>query len=66
MGAGCGAEMKVNVQCGWSYREITVKCGNTSPTGFPYQCYRCGELNAGRQWRREAAEAGETWGEEDY
>ena len=63
---GCGKPISVCVQKGWSYKEITVKCGSTSPSGYPDLCPKCERLNAGRDWRREAAEAGEAWGEEDY
>jgi hypothetical protein len=66
MGAGCGKKMTEYVQKGWSYKEITVRCGNTSPSGYPWQCDDCAKLNAGRDWRREAAENGEAWGPEDY
>lgn len=64
--AGCRKEMQVWVPRGWDYREITVRCGETSPHGDPWLCDECAERYAGRDWRREAIEAGETWGEEDY
>jgi hypothetical protein len=56
--------MQVYVPRGWDYREITVRCGNTSPTGEPYLCGDCAKRHAGRDWRREAIEAGEQWEEE--
>ena len=59
----CGKEIQVYVPRGYGYREITVRC---SPSGEPWLCDKCAELHAGRNWRREAIEAGETWGEEDY
>ena len=62
----CGKKMVVSVQRGWSYKEITVRCGNTSPSGYPWLCSTCEKIHAGRDWRREAAEAGEAWGPEDY
>lgn len=62
----CGKKMSVWVPRGYSYKEITVKCGNTSPQGTPYLCDKCEKAHAGRDWRKEAIEAGETWGEEDY
>jgi len=57
--------MQVYVPKGYDYREITVRCGNTSPSGYPWQCDECAKRNAGRDWKREAAEAGEQW-DEDY
>lgn len=66
MSAGCGAKIQEFVPRGYSYKEITVRCGSTSPDGSPWQCEKCARLNAGRDWRREAIEAGETWGEDDY
>ena len=62
----CGKEMQVSVPKGWSYKEITVRCGNTSPEGSPWLCDKCAKIHAGRDWRREAAENGEAWGPEDY
>lgn len=62
----CGKKMEVDVPRGYSYRTITVRCGNTSPHGDPWQCEKCEKINAGRDWRREAAEAGEAWGPDDY
>ena len=62
----CRQKMKVHVAKGYGYREITVKCGNTSPYGTPYLCEKCERIHADRDWRKEAQEAGETWSEEDY
>ena len=66
MGAGCGKEIEVTVPTRYSCKLIKVKCGSTSPDGTPWQCEDCEEKNYGRDWRREAVEAGETWGEDDY
>jgi len=63
---GCGKEMKAFVPRGYAYREITVRCGQTSPSGFPYQCEKCEKKNEDRDWQREAAENGEAWGPDDY
>ena len=63
---GCGKKMVEYVPKGWGYKEITVSCGNTSPDGSPWLCEKCEVLNAGRDWRREAAENGEAWGPDDY
>lgn len=60
----CGKEMTVYVGR-WHERAITVKCGNTSPYGTPYLCDKCEVTHAGRDWRREAEEAGERW-DDDY
>lgn len=62
----CGKAITVYVPRGYDYREITVKCGSTSPSGEPWLCEKCKRIHAGRDWRREAIEAGETWGPEDY
>ena len=66
MGAGCGKEIEACVPTQFSYKTIMVKCGSTSPSGEPWQCDDCEVKNAGRNWRQEAIEAGETWGEDDY
>jgi hypothetical protein len=63
---GCGKRIEVTVPTRYSAKTITVKCGSTSPYGSPWLCDKCEEINAGRDWRREAIEAGETWGPEDY
>ena len=63
--AGCNKEMQEYVPKGYHYVEITVRCGNTSPSGYPWLCEDCARKNAGRDWRREAIEAGEQW-DEDY
>ncbi len=64
MSAGCGVD--VTAYTGkWSEREITVKCGNTSPYGTPYQCEACERKNRNRDWRKEAEDAGERW-DDDY
>lgn len=64
--AGCNKPMQVYVPRGYDYKEITVHCGNTSPYGDPWLCPSCERKYAGRDWRREAIEAGENWGPEDY
>lgn len=63
--AGCGKEMQEFVERGYHYKEITVRCGNTSPHGSPWLCEKCEKKNAGRDWRREAELNGEQW-DEDY
>lgn len=64
--AGCGKSMQEYVPSGYDYKEITVKCGNTSPDGTPWLCEKCEKKHAGTDWRREAELAGEAWGPEDY
>ena len=61
----CNKPIQVFVESGWTHKEITVKCGNTSPTGDPFMCDACAKANAGRDWRREAELDGEQW-DEDY
>jgi len=63
--AGCGAKIQVFVERGFGHREITVSCGNTSPSGNPWLCEKCERLEGHRDWRREAEEAGEQW-DDDY
>lgn len=62
----CNEPMEVYVASGWDYKAITVRCGNTSPTGDPWLCLECAEKHAGRNWRAEAKANGEAWDEEDY
>lgn len=64
--AGCRKKMQIFVARGYTHREITVRCGNTSPHGSPYLCDKCEKEHGHRNWRREAIEAGEAWGPEDY
>lgn len=59
--AGCGKQIEVCVPSGWSYKMIPYKCGHTLPSGYPALCDDCEEINAGRDWRREAEDAGEQW-----
>jgi hypothetical protein len=51
--------MQVFVPRGYDYREVTVRCGNTRPDGFPYLCDACAEKHAGTNWREEAELNGE-------
>ena len=59
----CGDKIEVMAERGYDYKEITVRCGNTSPSGNPFLCTTCERRHAGRNWRREAEEAGESWDE---
>lgn len=59
--AGCKKKIEVFIPRGYTYKEITVRCGSTSPSGNPFLCNDCQEKNANRDWRREAEMAGETW-----
>jgi len=63
---GCGSKMAAYVPRGWDYKEITVRCGNTSPHGSPWLCEACERKYAHVDWRREAELNGEAWGPEDY
>ena len=63
--AGCNKEMEVWIERGFSGKEITVKCGSTSPTGYPWLCEKCEEIHAGTDWRREAMMNGENF-DDDY
>lgn len=64
--AGCGKELTVWVERGYHGKEIKVKCGSTSPSGYPYQCVECEKAYRHVDWRAEAAAHGEAWGPEDY
>jgi hypothetical protein len=64
--AGCRKQMKVDVPKGYGWREITTRCGNTSPQGDPWLCDECEKKYAGTDWRYEAEMAGEAWGPDDY
>jgi hypothetical protein len=55
----CGKKMTTWVPSGWDYKEITVKCGNTSPTGMPFLCEECEEKHANTNWYHEAEMNGE-------
>jgi hypothetical protein len=64
--AGCGKKIEVAVERGFTFKEITVRCGNTSPHGSPWLCDSCEKKEGHRDWRYEAEMAGEAWGPEDY
>lgn len=64
--AGCRKKMTVDVPKGYGWKEITVRCGNTSPMGDPWLCDECHCRYAHRDWRREAEMNGEAWGPDDY
>jgi len=63
--AGCSKKMEVWIERGYTGKEITVKCGSTSPTGYPYLCEACEIKYSGVDWRREAMENGENF-DDDY
>lgn len=63
--AGCGEKMQASIPTKYSSKEITVKCGSTSPWGDPWLCVHCEEHYADVDWRREAELNGEQW-DEDY
>lgn len=63
--AGCGEKMQEYIQRGYGYKEITVRCGSTSPDGSPWLCERCAKIHAGTDWRREAIMNGENY-DDDY
>jgi hypothetical protein len=63
--AGCNKKMEVWIERGFSGKEITVSCGSTSPTGYPYLCEKCEIVHAGVDWRHEAMMNGENF-DDDY
>ena len=62
----CDKKIEIWIERGYHGKEITVKCGSTSPSGYPYLCDACEKKDANVDWRREAALNGEAWGPEDY
>ena len=62
--AGCNKKMEVWIERGFHGKEITVKCGNTSPTGYPYLCEKCEEIYADTDFRHEAMMNGENFDDE--
>jgi len=63
--AGCGAKIEVAIPKGYGYKMVDTVCGSTGIGGYPNFCEECEKLNAGRDWRREAEEAGENF-DSDY
>lgn len=61
--AGCGTKMEVWIERGFHGKEITVKCGSTSPHGSPWLCPYCEDTEGHRDWRYEAEMNGEQWDE---
>lgn len=62
----CKARVEYWVPKGYSYKMLDYPCGATGIDGYPVQCPKCEAENAHRNWRQEAADAGEAWGEDDY
>jgi len=63
--AGCNKKLVVYIHRGFTGKEITVKCGNTSPTGYPYLCEACELKHANIDFRHEAMMNGENF-DSDY
>ena len=63
--AGCKAKLVIYLHRGLTGKEITVKCGNTSPTGYPYLCEKCEKIYADTDFRHEAMMNGENF-DSDY
>lgn len=59
--AGCNKKIEVYVPRGYDYKEITVKCGSTSPSGYPYFCDKCEKDYKHVNWRHKAEMDGEQW-----
>lgn len=62
---GCGKEIDVTIPTRYSAKTIKMHCGNTGIDGYPEFCEECAVFNAGRDFRREAIEAGENF-DDDY
>lgn len=64
---GCGERFKVHVPSGYDFKEVTVRCGTTSPTGDPWQCDKCQddlEKQPVGSFRQDALEHGEVYDDE--
>jgi len=57
--------MTVYVKSGYGYKEITVRCGNTMPSGYPCLCEACEKKHRNTNWKQLARANGEQW-DEDY
>jgi hypothetical protein len=62
----CRKVITVYIDRPYPYNEIRVKCGDTSPYGYPWECEDCERNNAHVNWRAEAEAAGENWDEEEF
>ena len=62
--AGCGKKIEIVVPTRFAAKMVTTSCGSTGIDGYPNFCDACEKLYAGRDWRREAIEAGENFDEE--
>ena len=64
--AGCKKLMQEIVEERYGYREVTVKCGSNSPSGYPWLCPSCEKKYEDVDWKYEAEMNGEIWGPDDY
>jgi hypothetical protein len=62
--AGCGKTVDYTVPTRYSSKIVAYQCGATGIGGYPVFCPECEKKYAGRDWRREAIEAGENFDEE--
>ena len=62
----CHGHVEVWVERGYHGKMIKMKCGSTTPSGYPAFCPPCEKKHEDRDWYREAIMNGETWGEDDY
>ncbi len=58
---GCGERYAEYVPHGYDYKEISVECGSTSPSGDPWQCEACAEKYKDVDFRADAMEHGESY-----
>lgn len=63
---GCGKAIEQYVPTKYSGKMVPAVCGQTGIYGYPIFCDDCAPKYEGRDWRKEAEEAGETWDEEEY
>lgn len=62
---GCGKMIEVAVPTRFTHKLVRTKCGSTGYYGYPEFCPKCEKKYEGRDWRREAEDAGEQW-DSDY
>jgi O-acetyl-ADP-ribose deacetylase (regulator of RNase III) len=65
-GPGCGKKIDITIPTKYSAKILQMPCGSTGIYGYPNLCEECEKKNEGRDWRREAREAGEYWDEDEY
>lgn len=55
----CGKPIQIVIPRGYSYKEITVKCGSTGIDGYPNLCDECEKEFDSQEYRQACAENNE-------